>query len=64
MNDSPPGTRDFHPGDKVIYRDRYTALAEYGRVTSTNEKYVFVKFNHCHGNTSQACEPSHLEHDR
>ena len=54
-------TSEFAEGDKVIYRDRYTALAEFGTVTSTNISFVFVRFGP--NDTAQGCDPNQLEHD-
>lgn len=55
---------DFKAGDLVSYvpyhanGDRAHPDVEHGEVTSTNHKYVFVKFRP--GATNQACLPDQL----
>ena len=57
------GTWEFHPGDHVRYiplharGDRKHADCENGKVTSTNEYYVFVRFR---GGHPEACRPDQL----
>lgn len=51
-------------GRKVIYNAGYDgAKDEYGRITSFNEKFVFVRYNP-HGDTSAATKREDLEYDR
>lgn len=58
---------DFKPGDPVRYvpghahGDAQHPDCEAGVVTSTNPRYVFVRFG---GKQSQACDPRDLVHDR
>lgn len=63
---------NFEPGDDVTYMpsqahgDRYHPDCEQGRVSSVNDKYVFVKFNAkvarlgWEGTTAEACDPNTL----
>lgn len=65
--------KDFQPNEEVIYipnhayGDRTHPDCEWGRVSSVNHKYVFVKFNKTvaklgwEGTTSQGCDPTDLE---
>jgi hypothetical protein len=63
MDLAEPSVIDFHPGDHVryvpyhAYGDHKHPDCENGKVTSTNEFYVFVRFR---GETSQACKPDQL----
>lgn len=54
-------TKSFKSGDKIVYTPFVGCderLLEYGTVTSTNDKYVFVKFKKFYDST--ACRPSDL----
>ncbi|MFA5132823.1 MAG: hypothetical protein WC444_05880 [Candidatus Paceibacterota bacterium] len=63
---------DFEPGLSVIYiphhakGDKLHKDCERGIITSTNSKYVFVRFYHCYDGvcilnpTPQACDPDML----
>lgn len=63
-----PKDEDFAAGDRVRYVPRHAhgnmehPDCEDGRVTSTNDDYVFVRFG-C-GDTSAACERDQLRHLR
>lgn len=54
---------DFENGEPVTYVPNHAngdcshKDCERGFVTSSNEKFVFVRFNGC---TSQACDPANL----
>lgn len=49
---------------KVIYNARHPgAKDEYGRITSFNDSYVFVRYNP-HGDTSQATNREDLRWDK
>jgi len=56
---------DFKPGQNVTYipnhayGDRKHPDCEHGKITSINEKYVFVKFNP-YSPGGQAVDPSNL----
>lgn len=55
---------DTDIGRKVIYRepgDFPGAKVEYGRITSLNERFVFVRYGT--GSTSAATDPADLEWD-
>lgn len=66
MSDLPTenGVGDFKAGDMVRYVPYHAEGnmrhedCENGRVTSTNDTYVFVRFGV--GETSQACKPDQL----
>lgn len=49
---------DSDIGRKVVYRREWCDV-EYGRITSFNEKYVFVRYGQ--GETSQATEYGDLD---
>lgn len=63
---------DFQPGDRVAYvpgeanNNLSHPNVERGRVSSVNEKYVFVRFDKTvaklgwQGTTSQSCRPDDL----
>ena len=57
---------DFKPDDRVAYV-MFDGSKQWGRVSSVNHKYVFVKFDAnvaklgWHGTTAQACDPRDLE---
>lgn len=63
MNNS---TSMFQPGERVAYVE-FDGSKEYGVVSSTNNKNVFVRFDRhvaklgWDGATSQACDPKDLE---
>jgi len=57
-------TTDFKVGDEVYYTSPHLigegrTQDNYGLVTSTNDTFVFVSFNH--NPTSHACRPDSLE---
>lgn len=64
---------DFEPGDEVLYipehakGDREHPDCRWGRVSSSNSSFIFVKFNEqvknlgWEGTTSQGCLPEQLE---
>lgn len=58
-------TADFKPGQLVRFVPSHAdgdinhPDCENGRVTSTNDKYVFVRFGHSEG--GQACNPDQLK---
>jgi len=57
---------EAQPGMPVRYQD-FSGLYEYGRISSKNDHYIFVKFDKTvaklgwQGTTSQACLPSTLK---
>lgn len=59
-------TEDFHAGDRVIYVPNHAKGdtnhddCEYGVVSSSNSRYVFVIFNDEINRASKACEPRNL----
>lgn len=65
--------KDFNPGDEVIYvpyhaeGNRKHTDCEWGRVSSVNDHYVFVRFNKTvaklgwEGTTSQGCKVDQLQ---
>jgi hypothetical protein len=56
-------TNDFKIGDRVTYRPDDPAIpAEFGVVTGTNERYVFVLFDRLHiSEYGKACHPHDLK---
>lgn len=61
-------TKDFAPDEKVRYvgnsRSMYDESQNIGIVSSTNDKWVFVRFVHPDGGyqaTGQACNPNDLQ---
>lgn len=50
--------RDKHIGEQVIYHPPHKDVSEQGRITSWNDRFIFVSFStSAHG---QACDPFHL----
>lgn len=55
---------DFKIGDAVVYAP-HTGRREDGVVTSTNERFVFVRFTGMHPSApGKACDPNDLEATR
>ena len=57
-------TTDFKVGDEIYYTAPHLIGEDrtqdnYGMVTSINDTFVFVSFNHY--STSHACRPEYLE---
>lgn len=58
-------SKQFKPQDRVCYEPKH-GKAQWGTVSSVNEKYVFVRFDEqvsrlgWEGATSKACLPSQI----